>query len=66
VLLSRGVIPLLLTEKELDSQEAAMESALAALQDMGLYDKDTAVPGEGQKLVAVTGSKYFVIYFDVF
>jgi len=65
VLLSRGVIPLLLTEKELDSQEAAMESALAALQDMGLYDKDTAVPGEGQKLVAVTGSKYFVIYFDV-
>jgi pyruvate kinase len=56
VLLSRGIIPLLLSDEEIESQELAMECALEALQDMGLYDSNTAVPGEGQKLVAVTGS----------
>jgi len=54
VLLSRGVIPLLLSDEELLDNDSAMEAALQALDDMGLYARNTT--GEGQKLVAVTGS----------
>ena len=53
VLLSRGVIPLLLSEEQLDSQESALTLAVEALQEMGFDSNDEK--GEG-KLVAVTGS----------
>lgn len=54
VLMSRGVIPLLLSEDQLVDRDSAMEAAVQALDDMGVYKRNTT--GEGQKLVAVTGS----------
>ena len=54
VLLSRGVIPLFLSDEELLDNDSAMEAALQALDDMGVYARNTT--GKGQKLVAVTGS----------
>ena len=59
VLLSRGVIPLLLSDDSMLDTDTAMSQALDALQDMGLTsegeDTDTGTTGT-HKLVAITGS----------
>lgn len=57
VLLSRGVIPLLLSDDSMLDTDTAMSQALDALQDMGLTSEgeDTGTTGT-HKLVAITGS----------
>ena len=59
VLLSRGVIPLLLSDDSMLDTDTAMSQALDALQDMGLTSEgeDTGTSTTGtHKLVAITGS----------
>ena len=62
VLLSRGVIPLLLSDDSMLDTDTAMSQALDALQDMGLTSEGedtgtTGTTGTGtHKLVAITGS----------
>ena len=63
VLLSRGVIPLLLSDDSMLDTDTAMSQALDALQDMGLTSEgedtgtstSTSTTGT-HKLVAITGS----------
>ena len=63
LILSRGVIPLLVTGRHLEDSGEALQFAVDALRDMGIYDGDGSGGGgggggggTGQKIVAITGS----------
>lgn len=55
VLMSRGVIPLLLSENEMEDSEAALQRGVEALKEMGLVGKNEAPSTGGKKIVAITG-----------
>ena len=55
VLMSRGVIPLLLSEDEMEDSDAALQRGVEALKEMGIVGKDDVPSTGGKKIVAITG-----------
>ena len=53
--MSRGIIPLLLAENEMEDSDAALQRGVEALKDMGLVGKEHAPSTGGKKIVAITG-----------